>query len=166
MMNSVSSRMLTLLSILSFYCVYPLGERVLVGLLWNNFHILCMLMPLSAGVARIHTEVEMARYMYQVAYDEDGWSDLVNKPEDRIEAIRPVVRKLGGKIETAYFCFGEYDLVLIANFPDNTSAAALSMAASAGGSVKAVKTTPLMTIREGMSAMRKAKRSGYRRTGS
>ena len=123
-------------------------------------------MPLSAGVARIHTEVKMARYMYQVAYDEDGWSDLVNKPEDRIEAIRPVVRKLGGKIETAYFCFGEYDMILIVNMPDNVSAAAMSMAASAGGSMKAVKTTPLMSIREGVRAMRQAKRSGYRRTGS
>ena len=108
----------------------------------------------------------MARYMYQVAYDDDGWADLVNKPVDRIEAIKPVVRKLGGKVETAYFCFGEYDMILIANMPDNVSAAAMSMAATAGGSVKAVKTTPLMSIREGLSAMRKAKKSGYQRTES
>ena len=104
--------------------------------------------------------------MYQVAYDEDGWADLVKKPVDRIEQIRPVVRKLGGKIETAYFCFGEYDFVVIADFPDNASAAALSMAASAGGSIKVVKTTPLMKIREGVTAMRKAKKSGYQRTSS
>lgn len=108
----------------------------------------------------------MTRYMYQVAYDEDGWADLVNKPVDRIELLRPVVRKLGGKIETAYFCFGEYDMVVIANMPDNVSAAALSMAATAGGSVKAIKTTPLMTIREGLRAMRQAKQSGYQRTSS
>lgn len=106
----------------------------------------------------------MARYMYQVAYDDDGWADLVNKPVDRVEAIKPVVRKLGGKIESAYFCFGEYDMIIIANMPDNVSAAAMSMAATAGGSVKAVKTTPLMSIREGLGAMRKAKRSGYQRT--
>ncbi len=108
----------------------------------------------------------MARYMYQVAYNEDAWADLVNKPVDRMEVIKPVVRKLGGKLETSYFCFGDYDLVLIANMPDNTSAAALSIAASAGGSVKSIKTTPLMSIREGMRAMRQAKRSGYQPTGS
>ncbi len=108
----------------------------------------------------------MARYMYQVAYNEDGWADLVKKPVDRMEAIGPAVRKLGGKIEDAYFCFGDYDMVIIARMPDNASAAALSMAASAGGSVKAIKTTPLMTVREGIGAMRKAKRSGYQRTGS
>ena len=43
----------------------------------------------------------MARYMYQVAYDEDGWGELVQKPVDRIEQIRPIVRKLGGKVEEA-----------------------------------------------------------------
>ena len=121
---------------------------------------------IDPGGARSQTEVKMARYMYQVAYDDDGWADLVNKPVDRVEAIKPVVRKLGGKIETAYFCFGEYDMIVIANMPDNVSAAAMSMAASAGGSVKGVKTTPLMSIREGVRAMRKAKRSGYQRTGS
>ena len=108
----------------------------------------------------------MARYMYQVAYDEDGWEDLVKKPVDRIEVIRPVVKKLGGKIETSYFCFGEYDMVVIANMPDNVSAAAMSMAASAGGSIRSIKTTPLMSGREGLRAMRQAKRSGYQRTSS
>ena len=103
----------------------------------------------------------MPRYMYEVAYTPEAWGTLVQKPQDRVEAIRPAVRKLGGKIETAYFAFGDYDLVVIANMPDNVSAAALSLAASAGGSVKSIKTTPLMTIREGMRAMRQAKRSGY-----
>ena len=103
----------------------------------------------------------MPRYMYEVAYTPEAWAALVEKPQDRIEAIRPAVRKLGGKIETAYFAFGDYDLVLIANMPDNVSAAALSLAASAGGSLKAIRTTPLMTIREGMRAMRQAKQSGF-----
>jgi hypothetical protein len=41
------------------------------------------------------------------------------------------------------------------DLPDNVSAAAMSMVVSAGGSVKAVKTTPLMTVDEGIAAMRK-----------
>ncbi|MCH8010263.1 MAG: GYD domain-containing protein [Chloroflexi bacterium] len=103
----------------------------------------------------------MARYMYQVAYTDEAWGELVKKPVDRVEAIKPAVRKLGGKIETAYFTFGDYDLMLIASMPDDVSAAALSIAASAGGAVKSIKTTPLMTVREGMRAMRQAKRAGY-----
>lgn len=103
----------------------------------------------------------MALYLYEVAYTPEAWAVQVKKTEDRIEAIKPAVRKLGGKVEAAYYAFGEYDIVIIANMPDNVSAAALSIAAAAGGSLKSIKTTPLMTIREGMSAMRQAKRSGY-----
>ncbi len=103
----------------------------------------------------------MPRYMLEVAYTPEAWATLVKKPQDRVEAVRPAVRKLGGRIETAYFAFGEHDLVAIVNMPDNVSVAAFSIAASAGGSIKAIKTTPLMTIREGMQAMRKAKRSTY-----
>ena len=108
----------------------------------------------------------MARYLYQVAYTPEAWEAQIKKPEDRIEALRPVVRKLGGKIEAAYFAFGDYDLVLIANMPDNVGAAAMSIAAAAGGSLKSIKTTPLMSIREGLRAMRQAKRSGYRPPGA
>jgi len=35
------------------------------------------------------------------------------------------------------------------------------MAGAAGGAVKAIKTTPLMTIEESMEAMRKANGIGY-----
>ena len=58
--------------------------------------------------------------------------------------------------------FGEYDAVVMAEMPDNAAAAALSVAASAGGAFKSIKTTPLMSVQEGMEAMRKAGRSAYR----
>jgi uncharacterized protein with GYD domain len=61
--------------------------------------------------------------------------------------------------------FGEYDAHVILQAPDNVTAAALSLAAAAGGSVKAVRTTPLMTMEEGMEAMRKAAAAGYRPPG-
>ncbi len=104
----------------------------------------------------------MPRYMYEVAYTPEAWATLVKTPQDRIEAIAPAVRKLGGKIETAYFAFGDYDIVAIANMPDNVTAAAFSLAVSAGGTVKSMRTTPLMTVREGVRAMRVAKKSIYR----
>jgi hypothetical protein len=40
------------------------------------------------------------------------------------------------------------------------------MAVSAGGAVKASKTTPMMTIEEGLEAMQKAGGSGYQPPGS
>ena len=104
----------------------------------------------------------MPYYMVQAAYSTEAWSGLVKNPQNRLEAVRPVVEKLGGQIEGGSLAFGEYDVVLICQMPNNVSATAFSMAASAGGAVKAVKTTPLMTIDEGMEAMRKASGVGYR----
>src|SRR3990172_5212494 len=104
----------------------------------------------------------MPHYLLQVAYTADAWAAQVKSPQNRIDAVRPAVERLGGKIETAYLAFGDYDLITILEMPDNVSAAAFSLAASAGGAVKAIKTTPLMTLAEGIEAMRKAGGSGYR----
>lgn len=103
----------------------------------------------------------MPLYMYQVSYTPEAWADLTKKPQDRSEAIKPVLRKLKGRLLDFYLSFGEYDAVVIAQLPDDQSAAAVSIAASAGGAIKGIKTTPLMTVRQGMGALRKAKRSGY-----
>ena len=104
----------------------------------------------------------MAYYMLQAAYSPDAWAAMVKNPQNRIDAIRPVVEKLGGKIDGGWLAFGEYDTVAICQLPDNVGAAALAMAASAGGALKAFKTTPLMTTDEAMAAMRKAAGVGYR----
>ena len=41
----------------------------------------------------------MPHYLQQVAYSIEGWKALVKKPQNRIEAVRPAIEKLGGKIE-------------------------------------------------------------------
>jgi len=78
-----------------------------------------------------------------------------------MEAVKPVVQRLGGSIVDGWLTFGEYDVLVICQLPDNVSATALSMAISAGGAVKSVKTTPLVTFDEGLEALKKAKEAGY-----
>ena len=46
--------------------------------------------------------------------------------------------------------------------PDNVSAAALSIAVAAGGAVNNIKTVPLMSMDEGLEAIKKAGPAGYR----
>jgi uncharacterized protein with GYD domain len=92
----------------------------------------------------------MPLYLLQVAYTSEGWASLLKSPQNRLDAVRPAVEKLGGKIETGWFCFGDYDLVSILQMPDNVSAAAFSVAASAGGAIKAIKTTPLLSLEDGV----------------
>lgn len=104
----------------------------------------------------------MANYLLQVGYTPEAWANLIAHPHDRIEAVRPVVEKLGGKITHGWFAFGEYDLVAIVEMPGNVEAAAFSLAAAAGGAVRAIKTTPLLTAAEGVEALKKAAKSGYK----
>ena len=103
----------------------------------------------------------MAHYLAQVAYTSEAWASMVKNPQDRISAVTPVVKRLGGTMVSGWLAFGDYDVVGICDMPDNVSAAAFSIAASAGGSVKAFKTTPLLSIADAVEAMRKAGGAGY-----
>src|SRR5712692_9777535 len=82
----------------------------------------------------------MLHYLFQAAYTPQAWAALARNPQDRIEAVRPVVERLGGKIVAGFLSFGEYDVVALLEMPDNESVAASSIAASTGGAVKAIKT--------------------------
>ena len=103
----------------------------------------------------------MPYYAVQTAYAPVGWSALLKQPHHRLEAITPVIERLGGRIQAGWLSFGEYDVLLICEMPDGISAAALSMAVSAGGAVKAVKTTPLLSIEDGVEALRRAGQAEY-----
>ena len=104
----------------------------------------------------------MAYYMYQASFTADAWAKMVKEPQDREKALRPVIEKLGGKLIGYWMAFGESDAVVIVQLPDNVSAAAASLAATAGGAVKSLKTTALMSIDESMQAMKKASSVAYR----
>ena len=103
----------------------------------------------------------MAQYLLQVAYTSEAWANMVKHPQDRIAVVSKVVQNLGGKVIGGWLSFGEYDTVAIFEVPDNTSAAAFSIAVAAGGACKSVKTTPLLTTEEGVEAAKKAAKSGY-----
>ena len=104
----------------------------------------------------------MPLFLHQIAYSREGWEALVKNPQDRIEAVRPAIEKLGGKIKEGYFAFGDYDIVVISEMPDNVSAAGIAIAFAAGGACKSVHTTPLLTKAEALQAMKKAGESGYK----
>jgi hypothetical protein len=86
----------------------------------------------------------MAQYMYQVSFTAEAWSKMVKEPQNREAAIRPVIEKLGGKL-LGYW-----------------SVAAASLAATAGGAVKSLKTTVLMSVEDAMQAMKTAQGAGFR----
>ena len=103
----------------------------------------------------------MPLYLVQASYSSQATAAMIKKPQDRAAAMRPVIQRMGGKLIGLWFTFGEYDVVAIAEMPDNVSAAALSMAIGSKGSVSAYRTTPLLTTPDAMAAMNKARAAGY-----
>lgn len=104
----------------------------------------------------------MALYMHQISYTLEAWQALVASPQDRTEAVRPAIEKLGGKLISGWFTFGDYDLITITEFPNAVNAAAISIAFAAGGACRSVKTTQLLNIAEGLEALRLASGTGYK----
>jgi uncharacterized protein with GYD domain len=90
----------------------------------------------------------MAKYLIQASYTAEGLKGLIaDKASGRKASVSKAAEALGGKLEAMYYCFGEDDVLVILDMPDNASVAALAMAVSGSGAVRA-RTTPLMTIEE------------------
>jgi uncharacterized protein with GYD domain len=69
---------------------------------------------------------------------------------------------LGGKVHGFWFAFGDSDVIGILDMPDNTAMAAFALAIGAGGACSKVKTTALLSVNEGISAMKMASTTGYK----
>ena len=107
----------------------------------------------------------MPHYLINASYTTQGVSGLVKSPEDRSAVIRTLVESAGGRIESMYYAFGDSDVVVILEMPDNVTMASLSMAVGASGGVTNLRTTVLIPISEGVEAARKAGGISYRPPG-
>ena len=90
----------------------------------------------------------MPKYLFHGSYTQEGLKGFLKEGgSKRREATKQLVESVGGALEAYYFAFGDYDFYLIAEVPDNVSAAAGSLIANASGAVK-VKTVVLLTPEE------------------
>lgn len=103
----------------------------------------------------------MPHYLLQASYNPQAWAALTREPEDRTEAIKPLVERLGGRVLSGYLSFGEYDIIAIVEMPSPVSVAAYAMASSGGGAIRVHKTTPLLTPEEAKEAMKLAGEAEY-----
>jgi uncharacterized protein with GYD domain len=98
----------------------------------------------------------MALYMIQGTYTAEAWAAMTKNPQDRRIPMREVAQKLGGRSIEVYYCFGEYDVVVLVELPEDNAALTTAIAGVIPGHLKASKTTKLFTVEETLEAMRKA----------
>jgi uncharacterized protein with GYD domain len=90
----------------------------------------------------------MAKYLVQGSYTVEGIKGVLKEGgTGRREAVSTALKALGGKVESIYYAFGDTDVYVIIDAPDNVTVAALAMGIAATGTV-ALKTTVLLTVEE------------------
>ena len=99
----------------------------------------------------------MPLYEMRWMFKDAALKSMTDTPQDREPPARKPVEGFGGKLHHYYFMLGEYDGLAIVEFPDNASAAATSMRASASGAFARFETHPLMTTQEAQRAMQMVK---------
>jgi uncharacterized protein with GYD domain len=98
----------------------------------------------------------MPKFLVEASYTAEGTRGLLKDGgTGRRAAIEAAVKSLGGKLETMYFAFGKYDVVVIFDMPDNVSAATVGLAVNASGTAE-TRTTLLLTPEEVDQAAKKA----------
>lgn len=87
----------------------------------------------------------MPKYLVHANYVGEGIKGLMKGGgTSRRDAVAKLAESVGGKMEAIYYAFGESDVYVIVDLPDNEAAMAVSLITNASGAVT-VRTTVLLT---------------------
>lgn len=98
----------------------------------------------------------MPFYLTQWNYEEKEIRAMLKRPQNREEAVRTAVEAFGGLLKEFFFSYGEYDGLVITEFPDDRTAKACLMAIKGTGGLSSMKSTVLTTSEEASAAMETA----------
>jgi len=87
----------------------------------------------------------MAKYLFEGHYNAEGAKGLAREGgSTRRAAVAKMTEGMGGKLEAFYYAFGDVDVYVIVDLPDNVSAAAFALAVNQSGAVTG-KTVALLS---------------------
>lgn len=88
----------------------------------------------------------MGHYLFRASLTREGLQGLLREgAASRKQVIADLFTSLGGKLDHMYWTFGDADVVVFGDLPDNATAAAFSTRISASGAAS-VATTILLTV--------------------
>jgi uncharacterized protein with GYD domain len=96
-------------------------------------------------------------YLYELAYTAESLAAQIKNPGDRLEvAAKPTIEAAGGKFLAGGYPFGEFDVVIMYDAPDDTAAASIALAVAAGGAIRSARTTKLLSGQQWVDSLKKA----------
>lgn len=97
----------------------------------------------------------MPKYLAQCNYVGEGLKGLLKEGgSNRRAVVEKLIESAGGTVDAFYYAFGETDLFVIADLPDNVSMTAVALVVEAAGAIT-IKTTVLITPEEVDEAVKK-----------
>ena len=97
----------------------------------------------------------MPKYLFEANYLAEGLNGLIKEGGTRRRAaVDDLFKSLGGTVEAFYYAFGDCDVFIIGDLPDNTAASALAIRVNAAG-VTTLRTTVLLTAQDIDTAVKK-----------
>ena len=98
----------------------------------------------------------MPKYLFTTTYTPEGLRGVLKDGgSGRVDVARKACESVGGHLDSMYFSFGDHDVYIICDLPDNKAAAALSLNVGASGGASS-KTVVLLTPDEVDRATRDA----------
>jgi uncharacterized protein with GYD domain len=108
----------------------------------------------------------MAKYMTLFNFTGEAIRSFAAQAEDRVAVARRVVESLGGKLESYYWMFGQYDGLVIFELPDSQAAAAVSLAVTGSGAFSRYETHELIEAGDLARIAERARQISYQPPGA
>jgi uncharacterized protein with GYD domain len=98
----------------------------------------------------------MKKYLIKASYNANGVKGLIEDGgSQRKLAVEKMLTGMGGKVESFYYAFGNHDVYVIAELPDDISAAAVGLKINSSGLVS-TSTTVLLSPEDIDAAVKKS----------
>jgi uncharacterized protein with GYD domain len=95
------------------------------------------------------------KYLWKASYTPAGARGVAQEGgSGRVDAVKNATESVGGKLDAFYFAFGGADAYVIADLPDNETAAAVALTVN-GSDRASVETIVLITPEEMDAASKK-----------
>jgi uncharacterized protein with GYD domain len=108
----------------------------------------------------------MAKFLTLYKFSAEAIGRFSTKSADRVTVARDLVEALGGRLESYYWMFGQYDGLVIMELPDSKSAAAVSMAVAGSGAFSSYETHELIEASDISGIAEKARQINFQPPGT
>jgi uncharacterized protein with GYD domain len=98
----------------------------------------------------------MPLFLTRGNYTQSAIAGMMAKPEDRTQAISPILKSVGGTLHAMYNTLGEYDFLIVAEAPSERDMLSVLLVAAGTGSVFNLNTTLAWPASEAVGAFAKA----------